>query len=156
MLGFFEKHIPLLGRLHLIDLAHSFVDGLRAIQSPRTLFWSVAWSAVLWLGGAAGLATGVAAVGIPITAPMIFFLMVVSNLGMAVPSAPGYVGVYHALVIAGLTPFGVPQTAALSAGIVIHAVVFGYFLLGGLVYLWLGRFSLSQLISGARESEHGP
>lgn len=152
IIRFFEKRLPLVGRLHVSDLAASFVDGLRAIQSPRILFWSVVWSAVLWLGGAASLALGVSAVGIAITMPMIFFLLVVSNLGMAVPSAPGYVGVYHALVVVSLGSFGISETAALSAGIVLHTVVFGYFLVGGLIYLWRGRFSLNQLLSGARET----
>ena len=153
VLGFFENRLPIVARLNLTGLASSFVDGFRSLQSPRTLFWSVVWSAVLWLGGALTLALGLLAVDISITPAMVFFLVVVTNLGMAVPSAPGYVGVYHALVVVSLGVFGVPETAALSAAIVLHATVFGFFLLGGLVYLWRGEFSLSQLISGARAQQ---
>ena len=153
VLGFIENRLPIVARLNLTGLASSFVDGFRSLQSPRTLFWSVVWSAVLWLGGALTLALGLLAVDISITPAMVFFLVVVTNLGMAVPSAPGYVGVYHALVVVSLGVFGVPETAALSAAIVLHATVFGFFLLGGLVYLWRGEFSLGQLISGARAQQ---
>jgi glycosyltransferase 2 family protein len=153
VLGFLENRLPIVARLNLTGLATSFMDGFRSLQSPRTLFMSVVWSAVLWLGGALTLALGLVAVDISITPAMVFFLVVVTNLGMAVPSAPGYVGVYHALVVVSLGAFGVPETAALSAAIVLHATVFGFFLLGGLVYLWRGQFSLSQLISGARAQQ---
>ena len=155
LLEYVEKRLPLLNRLHLSALAASFVDGLRCIQSPERLFWSVVWSAVLWIGGAATLAFGFLAVGISLTPAMVLFLLVVTNLGMAVPSAPGYVGVYHALVVVGLAVFGVAETTALSAAIVLHAAVFGFFLLGGMIYLWRGRFSLTQLISGARAEQVG-
>jgi glycosyltransferase 2 family protein len=153
LIRFFEKRFPIIDRMQVSNLAASFVDGLRSIQSPRTLFWVVVWSAVLWLGAAMTLAFGFLAVGISLTPEMVFFLLVVTNLGMAVPSAPGYVGVYHALVVVGLAVFGVPETSALSAAIVLHAAVFGFFLVGGLFYLWRGRFSLAQLITGARGTE---
>jgi uncharacterized protein (TIRG00374 family) len=153
LIRFFEHRLPIVARLNPTGLATSFVDGFRSVQSPRTLFWSVVWSAVLWLGGAVTLALGLIAVDISITPAMVFFLVVVTNLGMAVPSAPGYIGVYHALVVVSLGVFGVPETAALSAAIVLHATVFGFFLLGGLVYLWRGQFSLGQLISGARAQQ---
>jgi hypothetical protein len=153
LIQFFEKHLPVLARLNPSGLASSFVDGFRSMQSPQTLFWSVVWSAVLWLAGSLTLALGLFAVDVPITPAMVFFMVVVTNLGMAVPSAPGYVGVYHALVVVSLGVFGVPETAALSAAIVLHAAVFGFFLLGGMVYLWRGQFSLGQLISGARAEQ---
>jgi uncharacterized protein (TIRG00374 family) len=153
LIQFFERRLPILGRLHLSGLASSFVDGFRSMQSPKTLFWSVVWSAVLWLAGSLTLAVGLVAVDISITPAIVFFMVVVTNLGMAVPSAPGYVGVYHALVVVSLGVFGIPETAALSAAIVLHAAVFGFFLLGGMFYLWRGQFSLGQLLSGARAEQ---
>src|SRR5262249_21007150 len=69
---FFEKRIPVIGKIHVSDLAGSFVDGLRAIQSPRTLALTIVWSAVLWLGGAATLALGLMAVDITVTPAMLF------------------------------------------------------------------------------------
>ncbi|MFN0070000.1 MAG: lysylphosphatidylglycerol synthase transmembrane domain-containing protein [Chloroflexota bacterium] len=154
LIRFFEKRLPIIDRLHISALAASFVDGFRSMQSPQTLFWSVVWSAVLWLSAAAMLATGLMSVGIAPTFAMVFFVLVVSNLGMAVPSAPGYVGVYHALIVVSLGAFDVPETIALSAAIVLHASVFGFFLVGGVIYLWRGRFSFAQLLSGARSTEH--
>jgi uncharacterized protein (TIRG00374 family) len=155
LLGFaaaVESRLPMLQRLGPSRLLESFLAGLRAVKEPRTLLWTVIWSAVLWVGGGIGLYTAIASVGVPATGAMVFFLMVVSNLGMSVPSAPGYVGVYHALVVLSLTVFGVAETAALSVGIVLHTAVFGAFLVGGLIYLWRGHFALSQILAGARQT----
>jgi uncharacterized protein (TIRG00374 family) len=149
LIEFIETRIPMLTRLNPRGLAASFLDGFRSMQSPRTLVWTLVWSAVLWLGVAVMLALGLLAVDVPVTPAMVFFLLVVTNLGMAVPSAPGYVGVYHALVIVALGVFGIPETTALSVAIVLHTTVFGIFILGGLVYLWRGQFSLLQLMSRA-------
>lgn len=147
-----ERRVPAIGKLKPSLLLESFLAGLRAVKKPRTLFWIVVWSSVLWVGGSIGLFAAIASVGVPASTAMVFFLMVVSNLGMSVPSAPGYVGVYHALVVLSLTVFGVAETAALSVGIILHTTVFGTFLVGGLVYLWRGNFALSQLLAGARRT----
>jgi hypothetical protein len=80
-------------------------------------------------------------------------VLAVTNLGMAVPSAPGYVGVFHSAVVLSLAPYGVPPTAATAAAIVLHAVIFGMFIVGGIYYLARGQGTqagLGGLVAQAR------
>jgi len=43
-----------------------------------------------------------------------------TNLGMVVPSSPGYVGVFHYLVVLALGAYGVEREVALGFAVVIH------------------------------------
>jgi uncharacterized membrane protein YbhN (UPF0104 family) len=64
-------------------------------------------------------------------------VLVVVNLGIMIPSAPGYVGTYHALAMLALSAFGVEPTLAFSAALVMHAVQY-------LVVTGVGLFCLSR------------
>ena len=147
-----EKRVPLLERLQPTALLSSFIGGLRSVKQPVTLMWVIVWSAVLWVGGALTLYLGMASIGLSGSWPLFFFVIVVTNLGMSVPSAPGYVGVYHYLVVLSMGVFGVDSASATSLAIVLHTGVFGTFLVGGLLYLWRGHFALSQIMAGAQRS----
>jgi uncharacterized membrane protein YbhN (UPF0104 family) len=50
------------------------------------------------------------------------FLLVVLMLGVAVPSSPGRVGIYHYLVVLALSVFGVDQATAVSYAILLHFI----------------------------------
>jgi len=54
--------------------------------------------------------------------PDVLWAMSVSTLGIAIPSAPGYVGVYEAAAVAALTALGVPRATALAFALVQHAL----------------------------------
>ena len=65
------------------------------------------------------------ALGIPLTFELAMLLMITLNLGMAVPSAPGYIGVFEALVKAALTPFFPGQDSLLlTFGLLLHVLGF--------------------------------
>ncbi len=50
------------------------------------------------------------------------FLLVVLQLGVAVPSSPGRLGVYHYLCIQALAVFGVNGPEALSYAVILHLI----------------------------------
>ena len=52
----------------------------------------------------------------------ILTVVVVSSLGMALPSSPGAIGVYEASIVAPLTHFGINKEEALAAAIVLHMI----------------------------------
>ena len=63
-------------------------------------------------------------------------LMVVLQLGVAVPSLPGRVGLYEGLCIVVLALFGVDRDTGFAVGIVLHAVSFVPPIILGLYYAW--------------------
>ena len=76
--------------------------------------------------------------------------MAVTSTGQAVPSSPGYVGVYHAAATFALTQFGFDPTLALAAAVLTHAFSSGPLVVVGLVALWTGGYTFSDLLVGMR------
>ena len=60
-------------------------------------------------------------------------VLVVTTIGIVVPSSPGYVGTYHWLCQISLAMFGVPAGPALSFAILTHGVNFLPVLIAGLI-----------------------
>jgi uncharacterized membrane protein YbhN (UPF0104 family) len=74
-----------------------------------------------------------------------FLVLGMQMLGVTIPAAPGFIGTYHAAVVAGLAVFEVATELALSMAIVMHATFFFPFLLIGLLFLWWESLSLRDL-----------
>ncbi len=117
-----------------------FVDrlllGFEGLRRPRVWFWAALWSAVTWLGGALINQTVLIGMGLSLPFAAGLMLMVVLQLGVAVPTLPGSVGLYEGLCIVVLALFDVDQEAAFAAGLVLHAVSFVPPIGLGLYYVW--------------------
>ena len=77
-----------------------------------TLLWVGVWTLVQWTISASTVTLALVAVGIYGSSPyellqMTLLVLVATNLSMAIPSAPGYVGVFHGVFVATLALFGV-------------------------------------------------
>ena len=155
----FEARLPLLKKIGASELLASFLDGLGFVRKPLVLAKVVGWSVVMWVGSAVTIYLGMLALGISRPFAVAVFVMVATNLSMAVPSAPGYVGVFHGAVVASLAVFGVDENQAAASGIVMHAAIFGAFVVGGAYYLLRGDASafggtrLGDLVARARASD---
>ena len=79
-----------------------------------------------------------AAVDLPLASPVVaaIALLVVTQVGGAVPTVPGRIGVFHALVVFTLGMFGIESGIALGYAVVMHIVVFGTQIVLGLAALW--------------------
>lgn len=130
-----ERVVPLVGRLHPAALIDSFMLGLAFARNPGLLGLVLVWSVILWGGAVVTMYLGIVAVGISVPLAVVIFALVVSSLGMAVPSAPGYVGVFHAAVVGSLALFGVDENRSLAAAVILHAAIFGSFIVGGLFFV---------------------
>lgn len=140
-----ERALPSLTELGPTRLARAFLEALTVFKRGGSLPRLLAWSGFVWVWAALTMWSGLAGVGISVSPFVILLVLVVTNLGMAVPQAPGYIGVFHFLVIETLAPFGVDREQAAAAAVVVHTVIFGNFLVGGLWYLWRGGYSLTGL-----------
>jgi uncharacterized protein (TIRG00374 family) len=121
-----------------------FVDGLASLRRPPVLIFAAVLSAGVWMAEAGSylfLSRGIN-LGLPSTieVPAIVLAVVIINLGIMIPSGPGYVGT---LEFFGTTALGVvranPQ-AALALIVVSHVVQ--YTLVTG---LGLGFFAHEQI-----------
>jgi uncharacterized membrane protein YbhN (UPF0104 family) len=91
---------------------------------------------------------------LPITASM--FIMVFLVFAVMVPASPGYVGTYHAACVYGLMAFNIQKEKALSIALIIHGVSFFPVIVLGAYFLWIDKFSLSEIRSKSSQEGSSP
>lgn len=140
--AFHEQHVQ-----RLVDLLESsrvpFVGkvlveitiGLQALRSRSAVVLLVFYTFVIWSSNALLIWLVLRAFHIEVPFAAAFLLTAVLNLGMAVPSSPGYVGVFDFLMVFTLGLYGVPRTQALAADLAIHTIAFVPVTIIGLFYI---------------------
>ncbi|MEO6444834.1 MAG: lysylphosphatidylglycerol synthase transmembrane domain-containing protein [Gemmatimonadaceae bacterium] len=115
-------------------LLESFMSGLGALRSPGRFARVFAWGVVMWLCNALAFWIGFLAVGIdaPFTAGVV--LMGIIAVGVALPSSPGFFGVFEFFAVEGLSLYGIPRDLAVSWAIGFHLLSFLPITLIGLYY----------------------
>jgi uncharacterized protein (TIRG00374 family) len=128
----------------------SFRDGLAVLQTPRRLALSFGWMLASW--GLALLEYWLVLRSVlPAAQPLwAGFMLAATLLGVAVPSLPGYVGVFEAAGVAALSVFGVPPNQALAAALVLHGMVYSIASLIGAAALMMDGDTLTGLYRQAQ------
>jgi hypothetical protein len=135
-------------RFNLVKIVGPFLDALAILRYPKLLPPIIGWSLVNWTLAAVLNYVGFLALGIEAPVAAAIWLMVVTNLAMILPSAPGYVGVYHSFTVLALSAFAIDRNLAAGYAIVMHALVYGTFILVGLFFVWRGGYRWSDLWPG--------
>jgi uncharacterized protein (TIRG00374 family) len=101
-----------------------FSEGLSVLRSPRRFTAVLAWTIAHWLLNALGFWLGFKAVGIHLPFSASLFLQNLIAVGVALPSAPGFFGVFEKFATVGLGIYGVGAAAATSWAIGFHILSF--------------------------------
>ena len=117
-----SKFIPHRLAENVMALVQNFSAGAGVLRKPVGVFVVCGLSALVW--GLYGLSTWLAtrAFHLPVPWYGALFVLVVINLGCAIPSSPGYIGVYHYLAVLALSPWVPDRNAALAYAIGTHAL----------------------------------
>jgi uncharacterized membrane protein YbhN (UPF0104 family) len=120
-----------------VGFFRGLIDGLSALRAPGRVAAVVAWSVVLWLVNAAsfGLAFLAFRVAVPPGAALVLQGLVA--FGVALPSSPGFFGIFEAATRVALALYGVAETPAVSVAI-------GYHVGGFIPITALGLWSLAR------------
>jgi uncharacterized protein (TIRG00374 family) len=113
----------------------SFGAGLGVLRDPRRSAIVFVWALAQWLVNGASFWVGLLAVGLdaPFTAGL--FLQSLLAAAVAVPSAPGFFGVFEAATKVALSVYGVDDTLAVSYALGYHILTFIPITLIGFWYL---------------------
>jgi hypothetical protein len=126
-------------RPRLRRVASGLVRGTAAALRPAILARAIGLSLVSWGAFAVGVWAAGAALDLTISPLEALFVTAVVNLGVAIPSSPGFVGTYQWLAIAALGLFSVSRTDAFALSILLHASWFVPTTLAGLgLAAWAG------------------
>jgi hypothetical protein len=118
----------------------SFSSGLGVLRDPRRSAIVFAWALAQWLVNGASFWIAFLAVGLnaPFTAAL--FLQSLLAAAVALPSAPGFFGVFEAATKVALSVYGIDDTFAVSYALGYHLLSFIPITLIGFWYL--GRMGL--------------
>jgi hypothetical protein len=142
---------PLIGRLParyagaVNRMIGHFIEGFRIMVDPALLLLGALFSIIIWLIDALAIYLLFLAFGLHLPVAAAFVLMIILIIGIAIPTAPGFIGNWHYFCILGLSLFGIPKTDALTFAIIYHALSIGILIFLGIIFLPFNSFSVADL-----------
>ena len=133
-----QRLLPAGAAARVMHAAEGIVAGLTVLKSPTRFAGVVAWSLVLWIKNAAAFAICFRAFGLDVPLEAALLLQGIIGFGVAVPSTPGFVGVFEAATLLTLRLYGVDASQAVSYALTYHVTTF-------IPITLLGLWSLSRL-----------
>lgn len=134
----------------VLALSRRIAAGLHALRTPgRTLMVAVL-SVLVWALEVGVYTQVAAALGLELSVLGLALVMSVLTLGLTAPSAPGFVGVFEALVIPALGLLGVQAEPAAAFALVLHAIHYAPGTALGLVAAVRSGYRLSELRASGR------
>jgi glycosyltransferase 2 family protein len=104
------------------DVLRQVLQGIRSFHDPRRLIGFLSLTAVIWFLDAETTVVVANSIGVGITLPVAFLLIAGLGLGSALPSTPGYVGIFQFVAVTILTPFGLSRTDAIAYILLLQAL----------------------------------
>lgn len=138
--------------VRLVAIAEHGLGGLAVLRDGPRFLLVLWWALVHWVVHALALWIGFQAVGIDLPISTAFFLQGVLGFAVALPSSPGFVGVFELGAVAGLGVYGVPESLALTWALGYHALSFIPITLFGLFYLLRLGITLGDIRGAAERS----
>lgn len=139
----------------VLGLYESFVYGLKILENKIQTVWILALSLFIWvLGGAEIYLLGFS---FHMHLPFVGACLVAVCLALAValPQAPGYIGVFHIAVLKSLHIFGIETSAAQSYAIILWAIGIFPSTLMGFFFLWREGIAFREVIRLEEEIAEG-
>jgi len=132
-----------------------FVLGLAGVRTPAHVLPLIAWSALVWLAPALAAWTALRALHLDLPLVVGFTVLAFVGMGIAIPSAPAYVGVFHYAAVLALEIFGVSRPEALGYAILFHAAQFVPITVVGWIFLLREQLSLGEATHARPTEEVG-
>ncbi len=157
--GLYQWGIETLLPQRLRPTAHSMLDnaviGLQSLRSPRDTAIIFLSSTLIWLAETTKYWFVMHAFPFEVDFFVLMLMTAVVNLFTTIPSAPGYVGTFHAPGIAILEQFGVPQALATGYTVVLHAALWLPVTLLGAYYMLRESLTWADMDEAARRKAAG-
>lgn len=140
----------------------NFMDSFSIVRSPGYFLPSVFVSILIWVVLAAGVHGVFVCLGFELSFWSAFIVMAIVNLGLTIPSSPGFVGTFQLFCIQAMLLFGVQRSDGFSFSILYHLTQFLPTTFIGIIFLSrenLGLRTLSKSVvtmKGKQEKEVDP
>ena len=132
---------------------HRFLNGLQAFRHPQRALEFAGYTAVIWLLDAISNMVAARAFGQSLSLPQALLFLAALGLASALPSTPGYLGVYQFVAVSVLPLFGFTRQVALAYMIVIQGLGYVVVTTLGLAGLWSFGVGWSGLLKAPNETK---
>lgn len=129
----------------LLGLVDRLGAGLHALRSPSQTAVVIGLSLVIWTVETSVYVLAGYAFGLDIGFLGMVLVMAVLTLGLSVPSAPGFVGVFEGLIITAVGLYGVAGDGAFAFAFTVHLIHFIPGTLLGVYFAWRSGLQLAEL-----------
>jgi uncharacterized protein (TIRG00374 family) len=129
--------------IRVIDMILLGLEGVRARAHLAPL---ALWTVLAWVLPALGAWVLFRAMNLDLSILAAWTVLTFVGFGVSIPSAPGYVGVWHAASVLALSLFGVEQSTALGYALLYHASQFVPVTLFGWLFLVREHVSLGDAL----------
>lgn len=149
LFAWFLRPLPpaLASRIHA--LLARLTEGLHALKSARDSARIATLSILIWLIEVGVYMLAGRAFGLDVPAEGMILVMAVLTLGLTLPSAPAFVGVFEGLIVAAVTLYGVPGPLALAFAVTMHLIHFSIGSLLGGYFAWRMGLNMRELRTAA-------
>lgn len=126
-------------RDRLVELAGQVLLGMHAFHHAGRFLGFTALTVTIWVSDTVGAMIAARGLDLPVSFSMALLLITGLGLGSALPSTPGYVGIYQFVAVTVLVPLGIAKDGALAFILLMQA--YGYLMtaLLGVPCLWILR-----------------
>jgi uncharacterized protein (TIRG00374 family) len=111
-----------------------FAAGLTILRDPRRFLLAFMWTLIHWLVCAASYVIAYKAIGVEAPIMSSLFVQGIIVLAVAVPSSPGFVGVFESFAVLALSLYGVNGDLAIAWAIAYHVATYIPVTILGLMY----------------------
>lgn len=108
--------------LRIKSFLEAFVDGLSSLLHVERFIPFLLYTALIWVMDGAGMVFLSYSVGEELTMTQSLLLISALGISSAIPSTPGYVGVYQFVAILVLTPIGFSKESALAFILLVQVI----------------------------------
>jgi hypothetical protein len=96
-------------------------ENLQRIQSPFNIIMFIVIAFFQWFSMSTALYFVMSTLGVHLDFLYVPFICALLNMGLTIPSSPGYIGVYQFLLVYLLSIFGIPKHEGFTVSILFHA-----------------------------------
>lgn len=134
---------PILNRLAL--RVNEIKENFRRINSLSNLITFSIVAFMQWLSMSLALYLVILGLGIKINLLYVPFVCSLLNMGLTIPSSPGYIGMYQFLLIYLLSIFYVPKNEGFAVSVIYHALWYIPYSIMGFVFLLKEHIKIREI-----------
>ena len=126
-------------------LLHHFINGLQIVTNVHLLLYLFFLSVIIWLLDVLTIYVLLLSFGFSLPVMASFVVMIILIVGIAIPTAPGFIGNWHFACILALSFYGLSKPDALSFAVVYHFLSMLVLVVFGIAFLPFNKFSIAAM-----------